>query len=83
MPFSLQIDWGDFTLEPIGGGDIDSAAAGGEAQDNEIDWGIVVEPSPQVSVGCLLAPCLGWGPEGVAVALQSSATLFITAGQWH
>uniref|UniRef100_A0A8C2UBP8 CDK5 regulatory subunit associated protein 3 n=1 Tax=Coturnix japonica TaxID=93934 RepID=A0A8C2UBP8_COTJA len=41
QPKEDTIDWGDFTLEPIGD------AAGGEAQDNEIDWGIVVEPSPQ------------------------------------
>ncbi|XP_042667106.1 CDK5 regulatory subunit-associated protein 3 isoform X3 [Centrocercus urophasianus] len=47
QPKEDTIDWGDFTLEPIGGGDTDNTAAGGEAQDNEIDWGIVVEPSPQ------------------------------------
>uniref|UniRef100_A0A803XWS1 CDK5 regulatory subunit associated protein 3 n=1 Tax=Meleagris gallopavo TaxID=9103 RepID=A0A803XWS1_MELGA len=47
QPKEDTIDWGDFTLEPIGGGDADNTAAGGEAQDNEIDWGIVVEPSTQ------------------------------------
>lgn len=82
LPFLLQIDWGDFTLEPIGGGDADNTAAGGEAQDNEIDWGIVVEPSPQVSAGCLL---LGPGPMpgAVAGALQSPALLSFIAGQRH
>ncbi|XP_035170459.1 CDK5 regulatory subunit-associated protein 3 isoform X2 [Oxyura jamaicensis] len=44
QPKEDEIDWGDFTLEPSGA--TDGAAAGGGAQD-EIDWGIALEPSPQ------------------------------------
>ncbi|XP_040393016.1 CDK5 regulatory subunit-associated protein 3 isoform X3 [Cygnus olor] len=44
QPKEDAIDWGDFTLEPSGASD--GAAAGGGAQD-EIDWGITLEPSPQ------------------------------------
>ncbi|XP_071433375.1 CDK5 regulatory subunit-associated protein 3 isoform X2 [Pithys albifrons albifrons] len=44
-PGEDAIDWGDFTLEPIQVGD--GAAADGGAQDEEIDWGITVEPSAQ------------------------------------
>ncbi|NXK56860.1 CK5P3 protein, partial [Chauna torquata] len=47
QPKEDTIDWGDFTLEPTRAGDSDGAAAGGGAQDNEIDWGITLEPSPQ------------------------------------
>ncbi|NXC49213.1 CK5P3 protein, partial [Penelope pileata] len=47
QPKEDTIDWGDFTLEPTRVGDSDDAAAGGGAQDDEIDWGITVEPSPQ------------------------------------
>ncbi|NXI64801.1 CK5P3 protein, partial [Anseranas semipalmata] len=45
-PQEDTIDWGDFTLEPPRASDGDGAAAGGGAQD-EIDWGITLEPSPQ------------------------------------
>ncbi|NXG00543.1 CK5P3 protein, partial [Sakesphorus luctuosus] len=44
-PGEDAIDWGDFTLEPTQVGD--GAAADGGAQDEEIDWGITVEPSAQ------------------------------------
>ncbi|XP_066837946.1 CDK5 regulatory subunit-associated protein 3 isoform X2 [Anser cygnoides] len=44
QPKEDAIDWGDFTLEPSGASD--GTAAGGGAQD-EIDWGITLEPSPQ------------------------------------
>ncbi|XP_035425793.1 CDK5 regulatory subunit-associated protein 3 isoform X4 [Cygnus atratus] len=44
QPKEDAIDWGDFTLEPSRASD--GAAAGGGAQD-EIDWGITLEPSPQ------------------------------------
>ncbi|XP_065606088.1 CDK5 regulatory subunit-associated protein 3 [Cyrtonyx montezumae] len=47
QPKEDVIDWGDFTLEPAAVGDTASTAAGGGAQDDEIDWGIVVEHSPQ------------------------------------
>ncbi|XP_032058658.1 CDK5 regulatory subunit-associated protein 3 [Aythya fuligula] len=43
QPKEDAIDWGDFTLEPSGASD---GAATGGAQD-EIDWGIALEPSPQ------------------------------------
>lgn len=63
LPFLPQIDWGDFTLEPSGASD--GTAAGGGAQD-EIDWGITLEPSPQVTSGHELWPC--WGSGGVVGA---------------
>ncbi|NXJ39567.1 CK5P3 protein, partial [Ciconia maguari] len=43
QPKEDTIDWGDFTLEPAR---VDDAADGG-AQDEEIDWGITLEPGPQ------------------------------------
>lgn len=46
LSFSPQIDWGDFTLETSAGGD--GAAADGGAPGEEIDWGITLEPDPQV-----------------------------------
>ncbi|KAM9215064.1 CDK5 regulatory subunit-associated protein 3 [Leptosomus discolor] len=45
QPKEDTIDWGDFTLEPTG---VEAgAAAHGEAQSEEIDWGITLEPTPQ------------------------------------
>lgn len=52
QPKEDAIDWGDFTLEPSGASD--GAGAGGGAQD-EIDWGITLEPSPQQDDG------IDWG----------------------
>lgn len=78
MLSSPQIDWGDFTLEPSGTSD---GAATGGAQD-EIDWGITLEPSPQVTSGCKLRvlwgvvgccecpPSLGAPPHWVPSVLQ-------------
>lgn len=54
LSFSLQIDWGDFTLEPTRVDD--GAAADGGAQGEEIDWGITLEPSPQVCKPRLCGP---------------------------
>lgn len=51
---SPQIDWGDFTLEPTRVDD--GAAADGAAQGEEIDWGITLEPSPQVCHPWLCGP---------------------------
>ncbi|XP_009706378.1 PREDICTED: CDK5 regulatory subunit-associated protein 3, partial [Cariama cristata] len=45
QPKEDTIDWGDFTLEPTRVDDC--ATANGGAQDEEINWGITLEPSPQ------------------------------------
>lgn len=69
LSFSPQIDWGDFTLEPTRGDD--GAAAHGGAPSDEIDWGITLEPIPQVRDPWLCAlgvwPCsrAGAGDLGV------------------
>uniref|UniRef100_A0A672U9L1 CDK5 regulatory subunit associated protein 3 n=1 Tax=Strigops habroptila TaxID=2489341 RepID=A0A672U9L1_STRHB len=76
QPKEDTIDWGDFTLEPATVGD--GAAADGAAQSEEIDWGITIQPSPQVcsvvlgsgpapgTWECPQHPLLTWLPEGVA-----------------
>lgn len=60
----LQIDWGDFAVESVPV--LDAADYGISTEDGaqveEIDWGISLEPAPQVSGGqvCLplaQAPC--------------------------
>ncbi|XP_075299570.1 CDK5 regulatory subunit-associated protein 3 isoform X1 [Opisthocomus hoazin] len=56
-PKEDTIDWGDFTLEP--------AAADEGTQGEEIDWGITLEPGPQVRDPQLRASGPGWGPGGV------------------
>lgn len=70
LSFSLQIDWGDFTLEPTRVDD--GAAANGGAQSEEIDWGITLEPGPQVRdpwlCGLGVWPCSGAGYLGVSWA---------------
>ncbi|KAK4808776.1 hypothetical protein QYF61_027261 [Mycteria americana] len=61
------IDWGDFTLEPTR---VDDAADGG-AQDEEIDWGITLEPGPQQHDG------IDWGDgesEEVQITVLESST---------
>ncbi|KFW03631.1 CDK5 regulatory subunit-associated protein 3, partial [Fulmarus glacialis] len=52
LSFSPQIDWGDFILEPTRVDD--GPAADGGAQ--EIDWGITLEPGPQVRDPWLCVP---------------------------
>lgn len=54
LSFSPQIDWGDFTLEPTRVDD--GAVADGGAQGEGIDWGITLEPSPQVCKPWLCGP---------------------------
>ncbi|NXE30767.1 CK5P3 protein, partial [Ardeotis kori] len=53
QPKEDAIDWGDFTLEPSGAAG--GAAADGGARDEEIDWGITLEPDPQQGDG------IDWG----------------------
>lgn len=80
--FSPQIDWGDFTLEPSAGAD--GAAADGGAPGEEIDWGITLEPSPQVC-DCVV-PGAGdqAGDMGVSRALPSHRVpFFFAAGRHH
>ncbi|KAM9174698.1 CDK5 regulatory subunit-associated protein 3 isoform 1-T1 [Mergus octosetaceus] len=65
QPKEDAIDWGDFTLEPSGASD---GAAGGGAQD-EIDWGIALEPSPQQDDG------IDWGDgDGAQIAVLEAGT---------
>uniref|UniRef100_A0A672UCE3 CDK5 regulatory subunit associated protein 3 n=1 Tax=Strigops habroptila TaxID=2489341 RepID=A0A672UCE3_STRHB len=65
QPKEDTIDWGDFTLEPATVGD--GAAADGAAQSEEIDWGITIQPSPQVLPwGDAMGQAGVWVPEGVA-----------------
>lgn len=67
---SLQIDWGDFTLEPTRVDD--GATANGGAQSEEIDWGITLEPGPQVRdpglCGLGVWPCSGAGAGDLGVS---------------
>nr|XP_047906779.1 CDK5 regulatory subunit-associated protein 3 [Anser cygnoides] len=68
QPKEDAIDWGDFTLEPSGASD--GAAAGGGAQD-EIDWGITLEPSPQQDDG------IDWGDgesDGAQISVLEAGT---------
>ncbi|XP_040393015.1 CDK5 regulatory subunit-associated protein 3 isoform X2 [Cygnus olor] len=68
QPKEDAIDWGDFTLEPSGASD--GAAAGGGAQD-EIDWGITLEPSPQQDDG------IDWGDgesDGAQISVVEAGT---------
>uniref|UniRef100_A0A493T8V5 CDK5 regulatory subunit associated protein 3 n=1 Tax=Anas platyrhynchos platyrhynchos TaxID=8840 RepID=A0A493T8V5_ANAPP len=67
QPKEDAIDWGDFTLEPSGTSD---GAATGGAQD-EIDWGIALEPSPQQDDG------IDWGDgdgDGAQIAVLEAGT---------
>uniref|UniRef100_A0A8C3PRK9 CDK5 regulatory subunit associated protein 3 n=1 Tax=Calidris pygmaea TaxID=425635 RepID=A0A8C3PRK9_9CHAR len=65
QPKEDTIDWGDFTLDPSGAGA--GAAADGGAQSDEIDWGITLEPGPQVC-----DPCAGiWGEEVQITVLEA------------
>lgn len=78
LVISPQIDWGDFTLEPAGV--TDGAAGDGGARSEEIDWGITVEPDPQVR-----GPWLGLtlpqpGPGGVSGTPTSQGALCFAAG---
>ncbi|XP_066837945.1 CDK5 regulatory subunit-associated protein 3 isoform X1 [Anser cygnoides] len=68
QPKEDAIDWGDFTLEPSGASD--GTAAGGGAQD-EIDWGITLEPSPQQDDG------IDWGDgesDGAQISVLEAGT---------
>uniref|UniRef100_A0A8B9B8T4 CDK5 regulatory subunit associated protein 3 n=1 Tax=Anser brachyrhynchus TaxID=132585 RepID=A0A8B9B8T4_9AVES len=68
QPKEDAIDWGDFTLEPSGASD--GAGAGGGAQD-EIDWGITLEPSPQQDDG------IDWGDgesDGAQISVLEAGT---------
>ncbi|XP_035425791.1 CDK5 regulatory subunit-associated protein 3 isoform X2 [Cygnus atratus] len=68
QPKEDAIDWGDFTLEPSRASD--GAAAGGGAQD-EIDWGITLEPSPQQDDG------IDWGDgesDGARISVLEAGT---------
>uniref|UniRef100_A0A8C3KHY2 CDK5 regulatory subunit associated protein 3 n=1 Tax=Calidris pygmaea TaxID=425635 RepID=A0A8C3KHY2_9CHAR len=68
QPKEDTIDWGDFTLDPSGAGA--GAAADGGAQSDEIDWGITLEPGPQV--------CDPW----LGVSLGSGPFSRASAGIW-
>ncbi|XP_053944421.1 CDK5 regulatory subunit-associated protein 3 [Cuculus canorus] len=62
-PKEDTIDWGDFTLEPTSAGD--------GAQGEGIDWGITLEPDPQVPGG------INWGDgesEEVQIAVLEAGT---------